>query len=100
MKCSVSEFLICDKCKYKAYPKYTYPCAGCKHTNYYKYFTPLVNEFIGQCPLCGTPFDEGDVVVSRDANIGPYSVLKCTCHNDECRRISIYKIGTYIKKDK
>lgn len=94
----MGEYLICNKCKYNANSKYSYPCASCKHTNYYKYFTPAVNEFIGQCPICGTPYDEGDVSISRDINIGPYSVLKCTCHNGECGQVSTYKIGTYIEK--
>lgn len=96
----MSEYLICDKCKYSSCVKHGYPCAGCKRTNYYKFFTPAVNEFIGQCPLCGTPFSEGDISVVRDINIGPYSVLKCICCNDACRRVSTYKIGTYVEKDR
>lgn len=93
----MDQYPICNKCRYNSYSKNSYPCASCKRTNYYRCFTPAVNEYIGQCPLCGTPFNEGDISISKDGNLGPSSVLKCTCHNKSCRRVSIYKIGTYLK---
>lgn len=95
----MGDYLICNNCKYKAYFKNSYPCASCKHSNYYKYFTPAVNEYIGQCPSCGTPFIEGDIKMKRDVK-GPSSVMTCICHNSSCRQVSVYKIGTYVKKEK
>lgn len=96
----MAEDLICDRCKYKDSSKYAYPCASCKKSNYYKNFTPLLNDFIGQCIVCGTPYEEGDISVIQDRKAGPQSVLRCTCHNPACGHVSIYKIGTYIEKDR
>ncbi len=92
----MAEYLICNKCKYKNYPKYAYPCAGCKRQNHYRYFTALKNEFIGQCIECGTPYSEGDITLVCDRHYSDKSVLKCVCHNINCRRISMYKIGSYL----